>query len=1016
VSGLYAPEELMSVRDYLTGIYGARVPADEEESIKWKLSEIEMYHKSAMFAMSNYYRVPNKDGDLVPLRPFAGQAILDICIEAHRRVGEPQRTIGFKSRQVGWSTWMLGRTLHHTSSAQNKRGMFLVPDEDVANVMSTRMASMLNGVPRFLQPLRRIQNMKHIVFDNPNPKERIDNPGLNSELQITVPSPMRGIPPSHLTISEYSHMLPQDQFNVTSSILPAMPLSANSLVVIDTTPNGFDDFYEPLVREAVDLNPKWVKRLEQANRSYTAEEILAGAIGQPENLYDGWLIAFERWDWHEEYCHVAGTLVDTPHGIVSIESVRVGDLTRFGKVTDTFIFKNKPVYKLLTNNGRKMVCTGTHPIMTPNGWVRADQMLGKRAKLCGPEFAEIICTLGDIAVTPDLARWLGYFMSDGAVTSVSGVSIACTGTDQDVADDVVALSESIAKNFPSLRTKPVKSTRRKGCLYVNFQRKGMYEFFEQHGMAKDGKRRVSVPDAILRSPKHVVREFLRSLFEGDGFCPKNRKHGVALGSKYRELLDHVQLLLLGFGITARIYQNNRLQKGTHCEGWMLYLRVSESIKFIECIGFVSERKNDRAKQYPNGHWTRHDQRVEEDGFEDVVSVEPFGFADVYDFTIAESHAFVANGIVVHNSVKSRENPRGELRKPPPKVWANFLATFGKDERFGGDEEIEQHEKFGVHKEKLYWRRRKITSYKMPNDEMRLATFRQEFARSIEGGFIELSKTPFDRASLDALMRQRKDPIATGLMDKNDEGQIGIRRSLGTDWHQVRIYAPPEVGQQYVMSVDTNNAYESADADKTACVIMRASDCKLVAIYVASVPEHILRQQVMMLHRWYFNAYCAIELKEMGYQLIRSLLDMGMTNYYSWKRMDADMPEPTKYPGWQTDLRTRPLMDNTFIEHLCYRDPDSHKAIPQMDIPDEQALKEIQGLRRGDSGSLKHQHGKDDIFDAICICLCLFRDPYSGIQRAREGPPPEQKGEFESLFRSASSNGMFGRPPPSMANL
>jgi hypothetical protein len=647
------------------------MPARDEETT-WKLSEIEMFHRSPLFAISNYFRIPDKNQEIVPLRPFSGQAILDVCIEHQRRAGLPQRVVGFKSRQVGWSTWMLARELHHACSAPNRRAMFLVPDEDVAVVMATRMGAMLNNLPLFLQAMRRIQNLKHIVFDNPNPKDRMANPGLGSELQITVPSPMRGIPPQVLVISEYSHMPEEAQFQVTSSILPAMALSEKTMVVIDTTPNGYDTFYEPLVREAYQRNPKWMKRLEDSPRSYTAEEIFSGAIGVPESLYhdEAWLLAFERWDWHEEY-----------------------------------------------------------------------------------------------------------------------------------------------------------------------------------------------------------------------------------------------------------------------------------------------------------------------------------------------------------SVKTKEFPRGELRKPPPSVWGGFLSSLGTIPKFGGEEELDLRDRYGVAPEKLFWRRRKIGSYKMPTDAMRLATFHQEFAMSIEGGFIELGKTPFDTDCMDALMRQQSKWIAMGLLDRNEKGDIGIRHGAGGRWQEWRIYAPPETDQQYVMAVDTNNAYESPDADKSCAVVMRYSDRKVVAIYVASVPEHELRQQIFLAYQWYRHPYVGVEIKEMGYQLIRSLIKMGVTNYYEWKRHDRDFPEPTKYPGWQTDRVTRPLMDNTFIEHLCNRDPQTHKPAPLMIVPDRDALKQIAGIRRGDSGSLKHQHGKDDIFDAICICLCLFDDAFGGFHNRKAEAPQQEEliDNFQRLLRTGAAGGR-DRNHPSLAQL
>jgi hypothetical protein len=669
-TSIYSKEELMTTAAYLRSLYGDRLPGRDEENV-WKMSEIEMYHKSPIFSISNYFWIPDKNQRPVLLRPFAGQAILDLCIETQRRAGLPQRVVGFKSRQVGWSTWMLARSLHQATSSPNKRAMFLVPDEDVAAVMATRLGAMLTNLPRFLQAMRRIQNIKHLVFDNPNPKERMDNPGLGSELQITVPSPMRGIPPQMLTISEYSHMPSDAQFHVSTSILPGMPNSENSLVVIDTTPNGFDDFYEPLVREAYDANPKWIRRLEDSPGSYTAEEILSGAIGVPENLYGddaAWLLAFERWDWHEEY-----------------------------------------------------------------------------------------------------------------------------------------------------------------------------------------------------------------------------------------------------------------------------------------------------------------------------------------------------------AVRCREFPRGERRKPPPKIWKEFVSDIGKNKKYGGEEELELQGRYGIAPEKLYWRRTKMNSYKMPTDEMRLATFHQEFAMSIEGGFIELDKTPFDRDCLEALMRQQRDPIARGLLDTDDKGTIGVRHSLASRQQEWRIYAPPERGEKYAFAIDTNNAYESEEADATAMGIMRHRDRKLCAIYTGRVPEHILRRQAFLAYQWYYHPYTGVEAVQMGYQLIRSLIGMGLHNYYSFKRVDIDSPEPTKYPGWYTNAQTRPIMDAKFIEALCWRDPDSQKPMPQMIIPDREALKQIQGIRRGDSGSLKHAHGKDDIFDMLCICLCLFDDPYGGFHKKKEEPQREQQEEFERLFR-ATTGGAANRNRPTLAQI
>jgi len=652
----------MTTAQYLRATFGETTPQAGDHE-KWRIAEIRQFHSSPLFAISNYMRTADKSGNLLHIRPFAGQAIMDVCIESQRRRGVRQRVVGVKSRQVGWSTWTLGRMLHN-SMMKNRRAMFLVPDEDVAAVMATRLGTMINSLPVFMQPMRRIQNIKHIVFANPNPKDRIERPGLGSELQITVPSPMRGIPPQFLGISEFSHMLPQAQLDVSSSIIPAIPMTEHSCIIIDTTPNGFDDFYYPTVMEAVERNPNWVRRLEYSKGTFTAQEILSGALGEPDRPDEGdWVPAFEPWRMHEEY-----------------------------------------------------------------------------------------------------------------------------------------------------------------------------------------------------------------------------------------------------------------------------------------------------------------------------------------------------------SVRTDEDPQGELRKPRKELWAAFLADVGKNARYGGEEETDLRDRFGTSDGRLYWRRKKIDSYPMPTLDMRLATFHQEFGNTIAETFIESGKTPFDRDCLNALLRQERPPAARGCL-RTEDGQIGIDTTFHSDWQEVRVYAPPEVGEQYSIGIDTNVAYENPEADATVAMVVRFRDNKVVAIYVARTSEHILRQQIFLLYRWYFNAYYAVELKGMGYQLARSLIEMGASNYYSWKRLDSEMPEPSKFPGWETSGKTRPIMDSVFTELLCKRD-DGNRPIPDIIVPDQQTLREIQGLTRQPSGALKSSNGKDDCYDALCIALCIARDPYGGFHRSKDGPTDADRRDFERLFNRMNSD----RNRPNLANI
>jgi hypothetical protein len=78
----------------------------------------------------------------------------------------------------------------------------------------------------------------------------------------------------------------------------------NTIIIIDTTPAGFDDSYEPMVREAVEENPKWTRRIESWKGELSAQEVLSGALGLPDSVERGYptmVPAICPWRFHEEY-------------------------------------------------------------------------------------------------------------------------------------------------------------------------------------------------------------------------------------------------------------------------------------------------------------------------------------------------------------------------------------------------------------------------------------------------------------------------------------------------------------------------------------------------------------------------------------------------------------------------------------------------------------------------------------------------------------------------------------------
>jgi intein/homing endonuclease len=74
---------------------------------------------------------------------------------------------------------------------------------------------------------------------------------------------------------------------------------------------------------------------------------------------------------------------------------------------------------------------------------------------------------------------------------------------------------------------------------------GVIDTYVDHRGVQSYRRRITVPECIWRSPRFVVREFLRGLFESDGWVSKTGR-SVKFFAKDPELCQQVQLLLLGF--------------------------------------------------------------------------------------------------------------------------------------------------------------------------------------------------------------------------------------------------------------------------------------------------------------------------------------------------------------------------------------------------------------------------------------------------------------------------------------
>ena len=184
-------------------------------------------------------------------------------------------------------------------------------------------------------------------------------------------------------------------------------------------------------------------------------------------------------------------------------------------------------------------------------------------------------------MTPELAEWIGLYLGDGTARE-SGVRVAFDEQDTDVVDYWLDLTETVFGFVPTTRKRSDAS-----CIIGQANRRSLYDFLKRNDLTKESSKTATVPEPVLASGRTAIARFLRGLFEADGTVGER---SIELYTHSEPLADQVQKLLLGLGIRSTISE-----KG---DGYRVTIRKNVCGKrFVERVGFLSERKRNRASRY-----------------------------------------------------------------------------------------------------------------------------------------------------------------------------------------------------------------------------------------------------------------------------------------------------------------------------------------------------------------------------------------------------------------------------------
>ena len=196
-------------------------------------------------------KIKTKSGTVVPFRLNDAQKKLYAVAKRQQDAGKPVRLIILKARQLGFSTLTEGLIFHACATRRNTNALIVAHREDATANLFRMSKLFYDELPAPVKPMLRASNAQELVFENPSKlrSEREARPGLRSRIRCATAGG-RGIGRSDtlqcVHLSEYAFWPDgaDGKASTLAGILQAVPSLPGTMVVIESTANGFEDFKE----------------------------------------------------------------------------------------------------------------------------------------------------------------------------------------------------------------------------------------------------------------------------------------------------------------------------------------------------------------------------------------------------------------------------------------------------------------------------------------------------------------------------------------------------------------------------------------------------------------------------------------------------------------------------------------------------------------------------------------------------------------------------------------------------
>jgi intein/homing endonuclease len=347
-------------------------------------------------------------------------------------------------------------------------------------------------------------------------------------------------------------------------------------------------------------------------------------------------------------CICAGSKIYTSSGdIKNIEDLKKEEgiigyntkLKKYSKETISYIqpLQKKECLEITTSFNKKLRCSIDHPIFVKGKFIEAGNLkIGDRIKI-----VEEIPLFG--TYNPKYPRVIGWVIGDGSYGN--NQSTRLSNCEPEILDFIKTNFEyNIQREYIT----------KLGKTFQEITIKGFNKYLREEGIYGQTKLNKTFPKKIGQYSKEALSELIGGFFDTDGYINLRKADNkdlaeISVSSASKELLSFLGLLLIKFGIHGRIRErlprkNNPKDK----HSWFEYT-ISDSISllnFCHNIKLYPKIKQERLNKIKELFSTKKPTSKRE---EKIIDIKNIGLQTIYNLTADNTHTYIANGIVTHNT-------------------------------------------------------------------------------------------------------------------------------------------------------------------------------------------------------------------------------------------------------------------------------------------------------------------------------------------------------------------------------